>query len=579
MLAGKLCRLATQFQPYGSPMSFSKLAVALFLTFSIFVSTSANAQQLERIGLKQQWFSHSGIAAGGKLADWYLDVDPNSGTTYFEITGGNYSETISANDLGPNGKPMGIDFGLEMANIKAEVVAARLKSDIGKDVPVSVNQYTLPNSTLYTQTNTGAVRAFDAETGKVRWSVNVGIPSTESLGVVGSGPYVAVLKGNLVYCLDSQTGAILWSHQCESAPTAPPQLDDGQIFVPLLSGRIERFDIENKGFNTVSFVSSRPGPTTSRPAISLKSMCWSNYNGTVSVAARTANRGLPAFELAAEGTVFGSPQYKDGVYYVTSIDSYIYALSEDRGSLLWENSTGFEITQAPFVLGNHVYVINDLNQLSRFDAKTGLVTANWQKPRPNIGAFAGASKNRIYTVDKVGKMTVLDQESGAIMGSASVGTVALLFPNTKNDRIYLLNNAGTIRCYREIASVKPFFHSDEFTAVKPEMNDKDDPNGEKGDRPSPDNPFEGNQDNGDPFGGNTENNDPFGGGDEGNNDKKANDPDDPFGGDPFGGGDEGNNDEEANDPDDPFGGDPFGGGDEGNNDEEASDPDDPFGGG
>ena len=306
MLAGKLYRLAPQFQTNGNLMSFSKLAIALFSMFAIAVSTSANAQQLESIGLKQQWYSHSGVAAGGKLADWYLDIDENSGTTYFEITGGNYSETISENDLGPNGKPMGIDFGSEIANIKAEVIAARLKSDTGEDVKVSVNQYTLPKSTLYTQTDRGVVRSIDAETGKVGWTVNVGVPTTESLGVVGSGDYVAVLKGSLLYCLNSETGAILWSHRCESAPTAPPQLDDGQIFVPLLSGRVERFEISDKGFNTVSFVSSGSGSTTSRPAISPKSMCWSNYSGTVSVAGRAATKGLPGFQLTANGSVFGA---------------------------------------------------------------------------------------------------------------------------------------------------------------------------------------------------------------------------------------------------------------------------------
>jgi len=222
MLAGKLCRLITQFQPDVNSMSFSKLAIALFSMFAIAVSTAANAQPLDGIGLKQQWFSHSGVSAGGKLADWYLDIDENSG----------------------------------------------LKSDFGKDVAVNVNQYVLPKSTLYTQTDSGVVRAIDGETGKVRWSVNVGVPSTESLGVAGSGQYVAVLKGSIVYCLSSETGAILWSHRCESAPTAPPQVDDGQFFVPLLTGRVERFDVENKGFNTVSFISSGSGATTSRPAVS-----------------------------------------------------------------------------------------------------------------------------------------------------------------------------------------------------------------------------------------------------------------------------------------------------------------------
>lgn len=550
MLAGKLCRIAIPFQPHRNSMSFSKLAITLFAIFSIAaVSTSAKAQQLESVGLKQQWFSHSGVAAGGKLADWYLDIDENKGTTYFEITGGNYSETISENDLGPNGKRMGIDFGLEMANIKAEVMAARLKSDTGQDVKVSVNQYTLPKSTLYTQTDTGIVRSIDAETGKTRWSVNVGVGTTESLGVVGSGDHVAVLKGSLVYCLNSETGGILWSHRSESAASAPPQIDDGEIYVPLINGRVERFNIEEEGFNTVSFVSGGAGATTSRPAISTNSLCWSNYSGTVSVAARSSDRGMPGFQLNAGGPVFGVPQYKDGVYFVTSIDSYVYALSEDRGSLIWENSTGFEVTQAPFLVGNHVYVINDLNQLARFDAKTGQISAHWQKPRPGIGTFVGASEKKIYTVDKIGQMKVLDQDTGTVTGSASFGDVSLILPNTKNDRIYILNKSGTIRCFREVNSVKPFFHSDEFKTMEPKMEGKDGASEKAMEGPGPDDedPFGNNNDAGEtndgdenPFGG-AAGDSVFGGGDD--DKEKADDasPENPFGdqdesedADPFG---------------------------------------------
>ena len=74
---------------------------------------------------------------------------------------------------------------------------------------------------------------------------------------------------------------------------------------------------------------------------------------------------------------------------------------------MWENSTGFEVTQAPFVLGNNVYVINGQNQMARFDAETGLSSAHWQKPRPNVGTFVGASRTKIYTVDKAGQMLSL----------------------------------------------------------------------------------------------------------------------------------------------------------------------------
>ena len=146
-------------------------------------------------------------------------------------------------------------------------------------------------------------------------------------------------------------------------------------------------------------------------------------------------------------------------------------------------------------------------------------------------------------------MKALDQESGAIVGSATVGDVSLVLPNTKNDRIYLLNNSGTIRCYREISSVKPFFHSDEFKPLKPMMKDGEDPAKSEAESPDSDDvdPFGGDGDNSDPFGGDGDNSDPFGG--DGDN------------GDPFGGNGEDKKDEGADDPSDPFGGEeenPFG---------------------
>ena len=495
MSAGKPCHLTIHLRPFGKLMSLSKLTILLVAMFLIAESNGqAIGQGIEKAGLKQQWFTHSGIGVGGKLADWYLDVDENSGTTYFEISGGDYLETMSEHDIGPSGAPLGIDFGLKLANIKAEVVAARLKSDTGEDVEVSVNQYTLPKSTLYIQTSNGVVRSLDAETGKVRWTTNLGNQQTESLGVVGRGKYVAALKGGSVFCMDAETGAILWDKRCKNGPSAPPQLEDDQIFVPLINGRVQRFDIGQEGFNSMTYISGGSGSSTTRPGISQFSICWPNYGGTVSVAARAGNRGMPGFELKANGSVLGTPQYKNGIYFITSVDSYIYALDEQRGSLIWENSTGFDITQPPILLGNYVYVINDLNQLSRFDATTGRLSANWQTARPGIGTYAGASQTKIFTINENGLLKVLDQDSGDVTGTANLGSVKSILPNSKTDRMYVLNNTGTIRCYRELASVKPFFHSDEFKEMKPEAKMED-----KSKAPEPDdsNPF-GDGDN--PFG-------------------------------------------------------------------------------
>ena len=180
--------------------------------------------------------------------------------------------------------------------------------------------------------------------------------------------------------------------------------------------------------------------------------------------------------------------------------------------------------------------------------------------------YAGASRTKLYTVDQIGNMKVLDQASGAVVGRASLGAIASVLPNSKTDRIYVLNTTGTIRCYREIRSEQPFFHADEFGAIpsrEAEMAAKKMAEKEMADKLGPDddvNPF-GDGDGGNPFGDLGDDGgaggDPFGGdGDAGG------DPNDPFGADggddPFG----------ADGDDDPFGAD--------GDDDPFADEDSPF---
>ncbi|MEL7497731.1 MAG: PQQ-binding-like beta-propeller repeat protein [Planctomycetota bacterium] len=463
----------------------------MFSSVSVFAHHPAEPRekQLHRAGLKVQWFTQAGIGVSGKLIDWDYFVDENRSTTYFEVAGGDYSETFSQFDIGPNGKPFGIEGGSTYAKLRQEIVAAELASKLGKQVDVSITQYAQPQTVLYTLTSGALVRALDGETGETLWKVIVDDPNVECFGVAASDTYVAVAAGNKIHCLDSETGKLLWSKACRGIISAPPAVVENQIYVPLFNGQLERFNVRTKGFNSTAYVSS--GQVRTRPMVTPLTVSWGTEGGDFNVGSRFRRRATMGFQLKTGKPVVSQPAYEDRTYFVGSRNGFLYSIDELTGRVNWDVSTGGSISQAPFVLGEHVFVINDRNEMHKFNRPNGIIAEGWDQPRPNVASFLGASKSSVFVFDKFGMLEVRDRDSGTVVASADVGNVMKTLPHLKSDRLFVANKSGTIRCIREIASSRPYFHDDEMV-VKPNM--AEDKPAAEGDKPKgdPNNPFENN---------------------------------------------------------------------------------------
>ena len=75
------------------------------------------------------------------------------------------------------------------------------------------------------------------------------------------------------------------------------------------------------------------------------------------------------------GAVDSSPTVVNGVVYIGSDDSYLYALVADTGAILSQLLTGGAIDSSPDVIGGFVYVGSDDRRIYAFDAipQTGSV--------------------------------------------------------------------------------------------------------------------------------------------------------------------------------------------------------------
>jgi outer membrane protein assembly factor BamB len=544
-----------------------------------------------RAGLKVEWTSQVDISArGGKIVDIQLNVNENRATTFFALEYGNHRELISEFDIGPFGVPYGTDLSISemdrreresverllptmkdseiqeelgtdeeiVAKIRAEIVrrvdeaqeaAENRKERLvtlmklqNRDVEVKLEKFTLPASSVYVVTNTGFVQGMDANTGMTRWSNSVGNRNYPTIGLGASNNHVAIVNGSSLYCLDAMTGRQLWSRKCRGSVGASPMVSDKFVFVPLVNGRLEAFEIEASGIGAKSYVSI--GYPQSRPLVTETSVCWSTDRGYFTVAAND-QVASPHYRLKTDSPIVSSGTASGGNLFVGATDGFAYGIKESNGSMLWQFSTGQRILQSPIPIGQYVYLITDEHQMFKLYGQSGIAAPGWSVPIENVTKFVGASKNKIYVQNKIGQIVALDQSNGARVSTVASQSTELVLPNYQSDRLYVGNGSGSVQCLRELASNVPYYHADEETTVAeaggPKPAGMDEVKG-------------GEQQGGDPFAA-------FG--DEGGGDKKGDGGGDPFGNDPFGNdaksGDKNEEKSEGKGSGDPFGGsnDPF----------------------
>lgn len=451
--------------------AISAVCLGLAMLISCLLTSHASASDgvaadalVDRAGLTVDWFTHSGAGARSQLVDWQLVVNEDKATTFFTITAGRYRETFSEKKISPFGEPYGVDGAVEYASIRKEVLEAEFKNDGITDVEVKISQYTLPESTIYFVTSNGVVKAIDADTGEMKWSTIIGNGRLPSIGVGANHQYVAALNGSSVYCLDATTGKLLWNKKCRYAVSAPPSVSDEKVYVPLVNGRLESFSIKDKGVNSTAFVATGVG--RARPLVTEKTVAWPTDRGDMNVAARYGSYHGVSYQLNADRPIVSSPTFRDDTFFVSSLDGFVYAVHEDRGSVTWQVSTGASISQSPIPLGDHLFVINDHQELFKMKIDDGSNADGWERPRSGVAKFVGASKENLYVLDQFGNLKVLSQGSGTVLSSVAFGRVDMVLSNLESDRLYVANR-GMIQCLREISRPIPHFHlNDEFGPVE-----------------------------------------------------------------------------------------------------------------
>lgn len=475
-----------------------------------------SAPLARRVGLVRAWSNQVEVnRAGGRVQSAILHVSESQTFTVFEVTAGDRKAYFSSRELGNRGEPLAVAGAQQRARDLIETYKA-----LGREPQLET--LTVADATLYIQTTTGLLNAIDAETGRTRWTIQLGNPNYPSSVPGVSEKYVASINGSTVYLIDAMNGKIKWERTLDRMTGAGPAVTNNLVVVPSYGGALEAYPIDDPSGQPTIYSSA--GHVMVQPTVSRQSLSWPTDRGFLYVSA--ADSLDLRFRLKTRRPIVSpTTRQPPNLLFAAATDGYVYALNEMNGDTLWRHALGLSVSQSPVPIGESLYVITDYDGMYSLASKTG--ERQWWAP--SIRRFIAASTGRVYVMTDDGTMAVFDAKSGERLGGVSALGVDLVLTNTLTDRIYVGNSSGMIQCLHETQLPWPHRHViepsvDEGPLDAPPQDEESQRQDPGTGIPAQEDPFRIDEAADDAF-------DPFGGdaGDGANNALDTEDNSDPFG--------------------------------------------------
>ncbi len=325
----------------------------------------------------------------------------------------------------------------------------------------------LDGGTLLVQSTSGLLTALHPETGRTLWATQVGPPNRLSSEPAANEENVVVLNGSVLYVLDHKTGKILFERKLRAAPGAGPGVSETHAFVPMVSGVVEGYTLDpEKAAKAAPWVYKSAGRVLIPPMTTGQSVSWTTDKGYFYVASPNA-KGI-RFRLETRGAIDARPAYWTPNLYAGSTDGSLYAVNEATGKIVWRHSVGDAIYASPIAIEDRVFVVSEVSGMYCLDAKAGQVIWN----APGIRTFVSISPSRVYAVDQLGRLAVLDSRHGARLSSLTLEGISVKYANYQTDRIYLVSDTCVVQCLHETGLKSPVTYVPPPPPVEEDESDK-----------------------------------------------------------------------------------------------------------
>lgn len=327
-----------------------------------------------------------------------------------------------------------------------------------------VKYMVLDEENVYLQGTGGAVTAFDAESGKRLWSVQLGNRDEPTFPGVSNDKHFLTVCGLTLYCMERFSGNVLWELTLPAMPSVGPSVDDQHIYIGALDGSIYSFEIRKidelhrqRLLPTWSFQAMRWRYRTSKE-ITTKAYStgrlvnFASRDGSL-YAVGALERDL-TWQFETSAPITAPLAATNDSLILASEDYFVYCLNRDNGLVRWEFASGYPIRKAPIIIEDDLYIMPDRGGVFNLELRTG--AEKWE--RPGITDLLGATKSRLFGSDVTGNIVLLQRSTGRPLGTLPLRPFSVRLQNDRTDRLFLATPSGLVVCLREQGSEFAHYH-------------------------------------------------------------------------------------------------------------------------
>lgn len=327
-----------------------------------------------------------------------------------------------------------------------------------------VKYLVLDEENVYVQSTGGTVTAYEADSGKRLWAVQLGNRDEPIFPGVSNDKHFLAVNGMALYCIERFGGKVLWELTLPAMPSVGPSVDDQHIYIGALDGSIYSFELKKID----ELYRKRLLPRWSFEALRWRYRTSKEITTTAYSTGRLVNFASRDGSLYAVGALERDLNWQfetnapiiaplaatEDSLILASEDNFVYCLDRNNGLARWEFASGYPIRKAPVVIENDLYILPDRGGLFNLTVRTGV--EKWE--RAGITDFLGATKSRLFTSDVTGNIVLLQRSTGLPLGTLPLRPFSVRLENDRSDRLFLATPSGLVVCLREQGSEFAHFH-------------------------------------------------------------------------------------------------------------------------
>lgn len=325
--------------------------------------------------------------------------------------------------------------------------------------------FTLDAQSIVTATSTSGATLWQADLRPKR--DQAGDATGGGLVVAGDTVYISIGYGVLA-ALDAATGAVRWTQQLDASGSGTPTVSGDLVYVT--AGDNTGWAI-NRRDGTVEWQIGASDDTNNilgapAPALTDDLAIFAFGSGEVQAVFRRG--GLSRWDASVLGKrpgrafsnvsdVTAAPVVLGNRVYLGNQSGRIVALDVDSGMRIWSAREG--ATGPVWPAGDSIFAVSDLNELLRLDAADGskiwgaeLPNFTDRKPKkqgrvvPHHGPIVAGGRVIIASGD--GVLRSFDPKNGALVGSVEIPGGATTAPVVAGQTLYVVTAKGQLLAYR-----------------------------------------------------------------------------------------------------------------------------------